>query len=86
MSDKIEKNIIKYLELTYGDRETFESEKSFSINGVCVYNKHLKQVGFTGQVHLDLVNWFGEGKYYPQLKKWFSEKYNLEFISSPTFN
>jgi len=86
VSNKIEKNIIKYLELTYGDRETFESEKSFGVNGVCVYFKDTKQVGWTGVVHLDLVNWFGEGRYYPQLKKWFSEKYNLEFISSPTFN
>ena len=80
MSDKIEKNIIKYLELTYGDRETFDSEKSFGVNGVCVYNKHLKQVGFTGLAHRDLVNWFGGERYYPQLKKWFSEKYNLEVI------
>ena len=86
MSDKIEKNIIKYLELTYGDRETFESEKSFSVNGVCVYNKHLKQIGWTGITHLDLVRTFGEGRYYPQLNKWFSKKYNLEVIKTPIFN
>jgi len=80
VSDKIEKNILKYLELTYGDSETFENEKSIGVNGVCIYHKNIKQVGWTGIVHLDLVRYFGEGKYYTELEKWFSKKYNLEVI------
>ena len=35
----MDKVILKYLELTYGDRETFETEKSIGVNGVCVYYK-----------------------------------------------
>jgi hypothetical protein len=86
VNNKIEKNIFKFLDITYGDTETFESEKSFAVNGVCVYFKDTKQVGWTGITHLDLVRTFGEGRYYPQLNKWFSEKYNLEVIKTPIFN
>ncbi len=78
MNSKKEKLIIKYLELTYGDRETFETEKSIGVNGICVYYKNIKKVGFTGEVLLDLNSWFGEGRYYPQLHKWFSNKFNVE--------
>ena len=78
MNSKKEKLIIKYLELTYGDRETFETEKSIGVNGICVYYKNIKKVGFTGEVLLDLNSWFGEGRYYPQLHKWFTNKFNVE--------
>ena len=78
MSDKKEENILKYLELTYGDRETFENEKSIGVNGVCVYYKNIKQVGFVSEIHMDLSRWFGDGRYYPQLYKWFSNKFNVE--------
>ena len=78
MNPKKEKLIIKYLELTYGDRETFETEKSIGVNGVCVYYKNIKQVGFVGEIHKDLTKWFGDGRYYPQLYKWFSNKFNVE--------
>jgi hypothetical protein len=78
VNSKKEKLIIKYLELTYGDRETFETEKSIGVNGICVYYKNIKKVGFTGEVLLDLNSWFGEGRYYPQLHKWFSNKFNVE--------
>jgi hypothetical protein len=78
VNPKKEKLIIKYLELTYGDRETFETEKSIGVNGICVYYKNIKKVGFTGEVLLDLNSWFGEGRYYPQLHKWFSNKFDVE--------
>jgi len=78
--DKKEKVILKYLELTYGNREVYENEKSIGINGVLIYYKSLKQIGTVGQVHLDLKNWFGPGRYYKILNKWFSEKYKLEVI------
>ena len=78
MSDKKEENILKYLELTYGDRETFENEKSIGVNGVCVYYKNIKQVGFVSEIHMDLSRWFGDGRYYPHLYKWFSNKFNVE--------
>ena len=77
MIDKKEKNIFKFLDITYGKSEFFENEEKICINGVCVYFKNTKQVGFTGQSHLDLVNWFGEGKYYSVMQKWFYKKYNL---------
>lgn len=86
MSDKIEKNILKYLELTHGDCKLFENDTCYSIARVCIYYKSSKQVGWTGVTHLDLVRTFGEGRYYPQLNKWFSEKYNLEVIKTPIFN
>jgi hypothetical protein len=76
----MDKVILKYLELTYGDRETFETEKSIGVNGVCVYYKDIKQVGFVGEIHKDLSRYFGEGRYYPQLHKWFSIKFNVEVI------
>jgi len=77
VSDKKEKNIFKFLNITYGDCKLFENETSFSISGFCVYFKNSKQVGFTGDAHLDLVKTFGDGKYYSVMKKWFYEKYNL---------
>lgn len=78
---KKEKIILKYLELTYCDYETFDNETSIGVNGVCIYYKISKQIGFTGVVHLDLVNWFGGGKYYyPELRKWFSNKFNVDVI------
>lgn len=86
VSNKREQNIFKFLDITYGNRKLFENDTSYSIGGVCIYNKHLKQVGFTGVVHLDLVRTFGEGRYYTELNKWFSEKYNLEVINPPIFN
>lgn len=78
MNPKKEKLIIKYLELTYGDREMCDLENSMSIGGVCIYYKISKQVGFVGEVHSDLNSWFGEGRYYPQLHKWFTNKFNVE--------
>ena len=86
MSNKIEKNILKYLELTHGDCKLFENDTCYAINGVCIYYKISKQVGWTGLAHLDLVRTFGEGRYYSQLNKWFSKKYNLEVIKTPIFN
>lgn len=81
MSDRKEELILKYLERTYGDREKFENEFSIGVNGVCIYYKISKQIGFTGVVHLDLVNWFGDGRYYySELRKWFSNKFNVEVI------
>jgi hypothetical protein len=80
MTDKKEKIVIKYMDFAYGDRETYESEKSIGINGVCVYYKNLKQVGFIGEIHLNLSSRFGVGRYQPTMTKWFSEKYNLEVI------
>lgn len=80
MDSKKEKNIIKYLELTYGNREMCDLENSMSISGVCIYYKISKQVGFVGEVHSDLNTWFGEGRYYPQLHKWFSNKFDVEVI------
>jgi len=78
--DKKEKVILKYLELTYGNREVYESETSVGINGVLIYYKSLKQIGVVGKTHLDLVKWFGSGNYQKVAGKWFSEKYNLEVI------
>jgi len=78
--DKKEKIILKYLELTYGNREVYETEKCIGVKGVLMYYKSLKQIGTVGRVHLDLTNWFGPGRYYKILNKWFSEKYNLEVI------
>lgn len=86
MNCKIEKNILKYLDITYGESELYENEEKICVNGVCVYYKDVKQVGWTGVVHLDLVRTFGQDRYYPQLNKWFSKKYNLEVINPPIFN
>lgn len=86
MSDKIEKNILKYLELTYGNCKLFENDTSYSISGVCIYFKSSNQVGWAGTTHSDLCKWFGDGRYYSVMQKWFSEKYNLEVIKTPTFN
>lgn len=78
MIDKKEKNIFKFLDITYGDTKLYENEESFSISGVCIYYKNIKKVGWSALAYLDLVRIFGKGRYYPQLNKWFSEKYNLE--------
>ena len=86
MSDKQEKNIFKFLDITYGSCILFENDTCYSITGVCIFYKSSKQVGWTGLTHLDLVRTFGEGRYYSQLNKWFSEKYNLEVINPPIFN
>ena len=80
MNNTKEELILKFLELTYGDCKLFENDTCHSIAGVCIYYKSSKQVGWTGLVHRDLVNWFGDERYYPQLNKWFSDKYNLEVI------
>lgn len=77
---KKEQIILEYLELKYGNRETYENEKSIGIDGVCIYYKNIKQVGVPGKVHLDLVKWFGEGRYQPLLGKWFCGKYNLKLV------
>ena len=86
MSNRKEELILKFLELTYGDCRLFETDTCYFISGICIYYKSSKQVGWTGLTHLDLVRTFGEGRYYPQLNKWFSEKYNLEVIKTPIFN
>jgi hypothetical protein len=86
VNNKIEKNIFKFLDITYGDTKLFETDTCYFISGICIYYKSSKQVGWTGLTHLDLVRTFGEGRYYPQLNKWFSEKYNLEVIKTPIFN
>jgi hypothetical protein len=80
VSNKKEELILKYLELTYGNREVYEGEKSIGINGICIYYKNIKQVGVPGKVHNDLVNWFGPDRYQKIVEKWFSKKYNLEVI------
>lgn len=80
MNNRREEVILNYLELTYGKSDLYEDEEKIGINGVCIYFKKSKQVGWTGVTHSDLVNWFGEEKYYPQINKWFSKKYNLEVI------
>jgi hypothetical protein len=80
MNNKLENVILKYLEIAYGDCKLFENEISFSISGICVYWKNTKRVGWVGEAHLDLVRYFGEGRYYTILSKWFSEKYKLEVM------
>jgi hypothetical protein len=80
VNPKKENAIIKYIDFAYGDRETFESEKSIGVNGVCIYHKNIKKVGFVGEIHKNLSRYFGEGRYYPQLHKWFSNKFNVEVI------
>jgi len=77
MSNRKEELILRYLERTYGNRKLFENDTSYSISGVCIYFKSSKQVGWLGTTHLDLVNWFGDGKYYSVMQKWFYKKYNL---------
>jgi hypothetical protein len=77
VSNRKEELILKFLELTYGDCKLFENDISYSIGGVCIYWKKNKLVGFTGQVHLDLCRWFGDGRYHSVMQKWFYKKYNL---------
>lgn len=78
--DRKEGLILKYLDLTYGDKCLYENEKSIGISGICIYYKNTKQVGFVGQAHIDLCRWFGDGKYHSVMKKWFYKKCNLEVI------
>jgi hypothetical protein len=80
VSARKEELILKYLEQTYGNRKLFENDTCYSIARVCIYYKSSKQVGWTGLVHRDLVRTFGEGRYYTQLNKWFSNKFNVEVI------
>jgi hypothetical protein len=77
---KKEQIILEYLELKYGNHKTYENEESIGINGVCIYYKYIKQVGVPNKVHLDLVKWFGEGRYQRMVGKWFCGKYNLEVV------
>jgi hypothetical protein len=76
---KKEQIILEYLELKYGDCETYENIEAIGISGICIYYKNVKQVGVTGKVHLDLVKWFGKrGRYQKMVEKWFCNKHNLE--------
>lgn len=75
-----EQIILEYLELKYGNRETYENINFIGINGILIYYKSLKQVGVVGKTHLDLVNWFGTGNYHKMVGKWFCGKYNLELV------
>jgi hypothetical protein len=79
---KKEQIILEYLELKYGNHNTYENEKSIGIEGICIYYKNIKQVGVPGKVHLDLVKWFGEeeGRYQRMVGKWFCGKHNLEVM------
>ena len=72
--------ILEYLDFKYGNRETYENMDSIGIDGICIYYKNVKQVGVPGKVHLDLVKWFGEGRYQSLVGKWFCDKYNLELV------
>ena len=72
------------MDITYGSCILFENDTCYYIAGVCIYYKSSKQVGWTGIAHLDLVRTFGDGRYYTQLNKWFSKKYNLEVINPPS--
>ena len=65
---KKEQIILEYLELKYGNRETYENINAIGINAVCIYYKNIKQVGVSGRINLDLVKWFGD-------------KYNLELVT-----
>ena len=65
MNDKKEKIIFEFLDITYGENELYEDEEKICINRVCVYYKNVRQVGWTGLAHLDLVRTFGPGKYQP---------------------
>ena len=60
--------------------DTYENMDSIGIDGICIYYKNVKQVGVPGKVHLDLVKWFGEGRYQSLVGKWFCDKYNLELV------
>ena len=77
MSNKREQNIFKFLDITYGSCILFENDTCYTIDGVCIYWKKNKLVGFTGEVHLDLCRWFGDGRYHSVMQKWFYKKYNL---------
>ena len=77
---KKEQIILEYLELKYGDCETYENEKSIGVNGICIYHKNIKQLGVPCKVHNDLVNWFGPERYHKIVEKWFCGKHNLEVM------
>ena len=78
--DRKTQTIFKYLDLTYGDCEIYHSEKNIGINGLCVYYKDLKKVGFVSLVYEDLCCWFGDGNYHTILSQWVITKYDLEII------
>ena len=73
-----EQIILNYLELKYGDCEVYDNEQTMGINGVCLYLKKMKMVGFVGQTNYELCDWFGDGNYSAILKKWFLKKIKLE--------
>lgn len=75
---KNEKLILEYLDIRYGDCEIIKTESCISIKEVGLYGKKSNIVGFTGYVHAELVDWFGEGRYHPELKKWFCKKCEIE--------
>ncbi len=75
---KKEKLILDYLDFKYGDCEIIKTENCISIRDVGLYGKRSKIVGFTGHVHHELVDWFGEGRYHPELKKWFCKKCEID--------
>jgi hypothetical protein len=72
--------ILDYLELKYGGSEVYDNEQTMGINGVCVYLKKLKMVGFVGKTNYELCDWFGDGDYRFVMKKWFFKKYKLERV------
>jgi hypothetical protein len=78
---KKERCVIKYLELTYGDREIYETIDTICVNGVCVYYKSFKRAGVLSVVIRDLNMVFGDGRYNYIFNNWFSEKYKSEIKS-----
>ena len=75
---KNENLILEYLDLRYGDCKIIKTEDCVSIGDVGLYGKRSKIFGFTGYVHAELVDWFGEGRYYPELTKWFCKKCEID--------
>ena len=73
--------IIKYLELTYGRREIYETDDTICINDVGVYYKYLKRAGALITVIRDLNMMFGDGNYNSIFNQWFTEKYKMEIKS-----
>lgn len=71
---KNEKLILEYLDIKYGDYEVHNSKNHITILGIGQYGKSSNILEFSDLVLLDLVDWFGEGWYYPELIKWFCEK------------
>lgn len=75
---KKEKLIFDYLDVKYGNCEIIKTESCISIKGVGLYGKRSKIFGFSGYVHAELVDWFGEERYHPELKKWFCKKCEID--------